>query len=319
MSTLLLLVCIAISCKKEKAAQKVILTFVSQDIPGNPTYTGHLAAQEKLLELSGGTMSIEFVQMTKHGTANEMVDICIDDDGLFDITFIGYTVLDYAIEDLFILSQVARESEHYLRILDSPFGEKLEAQFAEVGVVASPPWYYGMRRTTSNRPINSVADFKDLKMRTLPTPASEAFPKCMGAEIIHVGFQFLAEALKNGEVEAQENPVSVIEAAKLYENQKYLAMTEHEVAFSTYLMNKTRYDSLTEEQRKWYDEAVEYGRQVSTELVLQNEVDLIEKFKNEYGMTITYPDLNEIAEAMKPYYNELEAEYGSIVSELLAL
>lgn len=320
MSTLLLLTCIAISCgQKEKAPKKIVLSFVSQDIPGNPTYAGHLAAQEKLLEISGGMMSIEFVQMTKHGSLSEMIDICIDDDGIFDITFMGYTILDYAIDDLFILSQVARDYEQFLRILESPFGKGLEAQFAEVGVVASPPWYYGMRRTTSNTPINKVADFKNLKMRTLPTEASEAFPKCMGAEIVHVDFQFLAEALSSREVDAQENPVSVIEAAKLYEHQKYLAMTEHEISCSTYLINKTRYDAFTEEQRKWYDEAIEYGRQVSTELVLKNETELLEKFVNEYGMIITTPDLDEIHQAMKPYYDELEERYGSIFSELLAL
>lgn len=325
MATCILLACMMISCggsndKQAKASQNVSLIFATQDIPGSPTYTGYMAFQQKLAELSSGTMSIEFVQMTKYGSIQEMIEACLG--GAFDMTSVGYTDLDYAIEDLFILSVVARDLDHYITILDSPFGQNIQAQFYDVGVVASAPWYVGTRRTTSNIPINTLSNFEGLKFRIVANDAGEAFAqfaKQGGAELVPMGFQQLLAALRDGEIDAQENPLSTIEVAKIYEHQKYLAMTEHATACAGIFLNKAKYDQFSAEQKMWYNEAMSHGIETALAITLQNEVDLIDKLKTEYGMTVTYPNLDDIRAAMKPYYDSLVEKYGSVISELLAL
>ncbi len=305
------------SIKNNNNEEKIILVFGTQDNINSPGFVGYQAFADKLYELSQGTMLVEFTQMIKFDGVEQMINSVLE--GQFDIVAAGYSNLDYAIPDLFILSQVVRDLEHFTKILESPFGKKLQEQFHEVGVIPSNPWYMGTRRVTSNTPINELADFKKLKMRTVPTKAGQVFASNMGAEVVPLNFPELYDALANGTVNAQENPMSVIESAKLYEHQKYIAITEHVISITAVLLNKAKYDTFTTSQKVWYNEAINYGGQVSTDIVLENEASILDKFINEYGMIATYPNLAELRAAMAPHFDSLKEEYGNIITELLAI
>ncbi len=323
MLVMMALVCFAISCDgsnkkvQRNASENVTLIFATQDNQQSPAYDGYRAFATKLSELSGGTMTVEFVQMTKYSSVQDMLDAMFS--GTFDIASAGYSNLDYTIPDLFILSQILRDFEHLSKILESPFGKRLQAQFYDVGVVVSSPWYMGTRRTTSNTPINELADFKKLKMRTVPSEAGKVFATHMGTEVIPLSFAELPNALKDGRVNAQENPLSIIEASKFYEDQKYIAMTEHAISSTGIFLNKAKYDTFTPEQKMCYNTAIIYGGEVASDIVAQNEANLLDKLVTEYGMTVTYPDLAELRAAMEPHYDTLREIYGSVVDELLSI
>lgn len=300
-----------------KSEEKITLIFATQDTPDSPSFTGYQAFADKIYELSNGTMVVEFTQMIKFSGVEEMLNCLVSEE--FDLAAAGYTNLDYLIHDLFILSQAVKDFDHFMRILDSPFGRKLQKQFYEVGVVASAPWYMGSRHMTSNTPINELADFKKIKMRTVPTEAGQVFASHMGAEIVPLNFPELYDALKNGTVDAQENPLSTIEAAKLYEHQKYIAMTKHTISITAVFLSREKYDTFTIEQKAWYNEAIMHGGEVTSQIIIENEANLLDKLVSEYGMTVTYPNLDELHKAMQPHYDSLIEKYGSVISELLEL
>ncbi len=87
--------------------------------------------------------------------------------------------------------------------------------------------YYGTRHTTSNKPIKSCADMKGLKIRVPDVPAYLAMPRACGANTTPIAFAEVYLALQNGTVEAQENPLTTIEAKKFYEVQKHIVLTGH--------------------------------------------------------------------------------------------
>ncbi len=308
-STILLLMTIT-SCGDSKASpkstEKITLNFVTQDDTESPTYAGYRAFAEKLSELSGGTMTVEFMQMTKFGSTKEMIDTMLN--GTFDIVSAGYTDMRYAVPELGILGNTMKDFDHLVRIMDSKFGGELYAKMNDAGVIASSPWYMGTRRTTSNRPINSVADFKGLKMRTTPTGTN--FATRMGADVYPIAFAELPQALAEGVVDAQENPMSIIEASKLYQWQNYIAFTEHAISTTGVFLSKPVYDSFTAEQKMWYNEAIQYGAETCTEIVRENEATLLDKFVNEYGMTATYPDREEILNLLLISREELVELFG---------
>lgn len=59
----------------------------------------------------------------------------------------------------------------------------------------------------------------------------------------------LPMALKQGFADGQENPVSVIYSFKIYETQKYLAMTGHTCNSMVHVMSKKTWDKLTPKQQ----------------------------------------------------------------------
>ncbi len=68
---------------------------------------------------------------------------------------------------------------------------------------------------------------KGLKIRVPDVPAYMATPKSCGANPTPIAFAEVYLALQNGTVDAQENPLTTIEAKKFYEVQKAIMMTSH--------------------------------------------------------------------------------------------
>ncbi len=289
-----------------KSTEKITLNFVTQDDTESPTYIGYRAFANKLSEISGGTMTVEFMQMTKFGSTQEMVETMLN--GTFDIASAGYTDMKFAAPEVETIGFVLKDFDHLTRIMDSEVGRELHAAMNEAGVIASSPWYVGTRRTTSNRPINSVADFKGLRMRTTPTGTN--FATRMGADVYPIAFAELPQALAEGRVDAQENPMSIIEASKLYQWQDHIAITDHATSVTGVFLSKPKYDTFTAEQKMWYNEAIQYGAETCTEIVRSNEATLLDKFVNEYGMTVTYPSRDEIKALMAYSQDELLNNFG---------
>ena len=68
---------------------------------------------------------------------------------------------------------------------------------------------------------------KGLKMRVPDVPAYLALPSACGANPTPIAFAEVYLALQNGTVDAQENPLTTIEAKKFYEVQKAIILTGH--------------------------------------------------------------------------------------------
>lgn len=302
---------VIVGCSSGETEQKnIVLSLGTQDNPGNPLYTGYEAFAEKLAELSAGTMTVEIFPSSQLGTSKETFDQVIT--GELDMATAGYPDMSYIIPELILVGQVyvVRDYEHLLKIIDSEYGQMIDQKFADLGVHVAGVWYSGVRQTTSNRPLNSISDFQGLKLRTPQVEALITFTEATGASASPIAFSELYLALQTGQVEAQENPLSTIESQKIYEVQDYLAITDHFLASAAVFINEEKYNSFTDEQKAWFNEAVAYGGQITKDIIEEEESSLLDKFQNEYGITITYPDLQAFRDAMIPYYAKLEAEYG---------
>ncbi len=309
-----------IGCFGGNKTEKTVLSLVVQDIPSNPSYKGYLAFKQKLEEVSGGRMTLEIIQLTKFGTLNDKFETV--SSGQFDVVAVGYSDMADIVPDLELIGApyIARDYEHFLKIMNAEYGEIVRNDFDELGVILCDSWYVGIRHVTSNKPINSVADFEGLKMRVPPSENLVAFAEAMGAIPVEVSFQEIYQALRAREADAQENPLSIIESKKIFELHKYIAMTGHVLTIVPILVNKAKYASFTEKQKAWFDEAVAYGGQVCNDIVVQEEKTLLDKFTIGNGMLITYPDKDELRKAMQGYYNKLEEKFGAdVISNILAI
>ena len=89
-------------------------------------------------------------------------------------------------------------------------------------------WDLGFRQTTtSNRPVNVAADLDGLKLRTPIAPSLISMFRALKAAPVGMQFGDVYSALQTHIVDGQENPLSQVEAGKLYEVQKYVSMTNH--------------------------------------------------------------------------------------------
>ena len=89
-------------------------------------------------------------------------------------------------------------------------------------------WDNGFRQTTtSTKPIKLPDDFKGVKLRVPVSPLWTSMFSALGASPTSINFSEVYSALQTRIVDGEENPLSLIDSAKLYEVQKYCSLTNH--------------------------------------------------------------------------------------------
>ncbi len=113
--------------------------------------------------------------------------------------------------------------------MDGKLGAHVRAAIAKVGLHAfEKMWDNGFRQmTTSGKPIESAADMNGLKIRVPVSPLSIAMFKALSAAPASLQFSEVYSSLQTRIVDAQENPLPIIQVAKLYEVQKSCALSNH--------------------------------------------------------------------------------------------
>jgi tripartite ATP-independent transporter DctP family solute receptor len=130
------------------------------------------------------------------------------------------------------INAIAFAFETYDRVwaaMDGDLGNHVRAQFEKVNLFVFPKMLdNGYRNITSGaKPINNPDDMKGFKIRVPGNQLWVTMFKALGAAPTPVNFGELYAALQTRVVDGQENPLALISSAKLYEVQKFIALSEH--------------------------------------------------------------------------------------------
>jgi tripartite ATP-independent transporter DctP family solute receptor len=113
--------------------------------------------------------------------------------------------------------------------MDGEVGKFIRTNIEKVGLVPfEAMWDNGFRQiTSSTHPINTPDDLKNFKIRVPVVPLWVALFSALGAAPVSIPLNEAYSALQTRIADGQENPLALIEAAKFYEVQKYLSLTNH--------------------------------------------------------------------------------------------
>ena len=113
--------------------------------------------------------------------------------------------------------------------MDGQLGAHVRAAIEKVGLhPLERVWDIGFRQiTTSGRAINNAQDMAGLKIRVPVSALFVSMFKALGAAPGSLQFAELYTALQTKVYDAQENPLTIIQIAKMYEVQKYCSLTNH--------------------------------------------------------------------------------------------
>ncbi len=201
--------------------------------------------------------------------------------------------------------------DHAYRVLDGPFKKWAAPDLDKHGLIFLSNWEWGFRNlTNSKHPVNNPEDVKGLKIRTPPELSNQAAMEALGGNVQTITFPELPMALKQGVVDGQENPVSVIYAYKIYETQKHLAMTGHTYNSMVHVISKKIWLKLTKKQQKIIQEESQKAGNYMRQTLRAAEKDQIKKLEK-LGMTVTYPDVTKFKNKMAPAYKRMEESVGT--------
>ena len=193
---------------------------------------------------------------------------------------------------------IFRDGEHLLAYSKSAvFKEMIDGFREKTGIQILAYTYYGARQTTSNKPFTECAGMKGLKIRVPDVPAYRATPEACGANPTPIAFAEVYLALQNGTVDAQENPLTTIEAKKFYEVQKHIMMTGHIVDGLTTQVAPHVWSKLSDAEKKIFsDVALEAAAKASAQ-IKQREAELVDEFKRK-GITINQVNRQSFVDAV---------------------
>src|SRR6185437_10725448 len=130
--------------------------------------------------------------------------------------------------------------------MDGALGTLVRGEIAKRGLYAFAKMYdNGYREiTSSTKPIKTPEDLNGFKIRVPASPLWTSMFKAFGASPTTINFSEVYSALQTHVVDGQENPLSLIDTAKLYEVQKYVAITNHMWDGFWFLANKKAFEAM---------------------------------------------------------------------------
>jgi tripartite ATP-independent transporter DctP family solute receptor len=169
--------------------------------------------------------------------------------------------------------------------------------------------YRGARQMTAKMAVYSPADLKDKRFRGVPLQLWTTMIKGMGAVPTPVEVAELPTALMTGMVIGQENPLTMINANKLYEVQTHVMLTGHMQNVLPVFINERTWQSIPEKDRAIMSEvAAEVGEE-TLKLGLEAETKLIDELKKK-GMTfITERDGLKVDEFRKSVSAQVNTDF----------
>jgi tripartite ATP-independent transporter DctP family solute receptor len=113
--------------------------------------------------------------------------------------------------------------------MDGDLGKVIRDDIASKGVVCLDKiWESGFRNiTTSTKAIHNAADLAGLKIRVSPGKIRIDTFQSLGASPAPIALSELYTSLQTHVVDAQENPLVLINQQKFFEVQKYVSLSEH--------------------------------------------------------------------------------------------
>jgi tripartite ATP-independent transporter DctP family solute receptor len=193
---------------------------------------------------------------------------------------------------------IFRDGDHLLKYAQSDvFKELSDGYRQKSGVQITAVTYYGARHTTSNKPFADCAGMKNLKIRVPDAPAYMATPKACGANPTPIAFAEVYLALQNGTVDAQENPLTTIEAKKFYEVQKHILLTGHIVDSLATQIGPHVWSKLSDADKTLFTDVMRQAATSATNDIKKREAELVGEFKKR-GLAVTTVDPKTFREAV---------------------
>jgi tripartite ATP-independent transporter DctP family solute receptor len=212
---------------------------------------------------------------------------------------------------IFDIPFLFRDKAHARAVLDGPIGQEMLTKFEPKGFKALAWAENGVRHmTNSKRAVNSPDDLKGLKMRTMENPVHVTAYKGLGIVTTPMAFPEVFTALQQGTVDGQENPLSVIMAAKFDQVQKHLSLTGHVYSPAIFLMTKAAYDKLSAADKQAFLDSAKEAAKANRARVDEDDAKGVAELRSKGMSVVENLDKAKFVAQLAPINAEFEKQFG---------
>ena len=218
----------AITTSRSQAAE-FSLKLANNSPVTHPQSVRQQEAAERIKAATNGAVEIALFPNNQLGSDTDMLSQLRS--GAIDFFTLSGLILSTLVPPASIngIGFVFKDYDAVWKAMDGKLGAYVRGEIDKRGLIAMDKiWDNGFRQiTSSTHPIKGPADLKGFKIRVPVSPLWTSMFQALGASPISINFAEVYSALQTKIAEGQENPLSLIQIAKLYEVQKYVSMTSH--------------------------------------------------------------------------------------------
>lgn len=298
--------------RRASAAAKIRLRYGTAFPNSHPGAKRILEAAEAIKTATNGLVDLQVYPGSQLGGEADMFSQT--QSGALD--FMSTSGVNQTVVPVGGINAIAFAFESYDQVwaaMDGDLGNHVRTAFGKAGLHVLPKVLdNGYRNITSSaKPIVTPEDLKGFKIRVPGNPLWVTLFKTLGASPTPIDFGELYAALQTRIVDGEENPLALIQSAKLYEVQKYISLTGHIWDGHYIFANAEKWAGLPAEVQKAITDALSQAAEQERQDIRQfNEQVSAEMAKA--GVTINKVDTKPFRDALRNggYYGDWKAKFG---------
>lgn len=226
--------------------------------------------------------------------------------GNAEMAYVSFQLIADAIPKFGLLTAgyLFQDADHYRKFIESDLGAEFKDTVRdEMGIEILSVCYLGTRQLNLRKAMD-VQTPDDLKGVKLRMPGSDAWlflGEALGANPTPLPFSEVYLGLQTGTVDAQDNPLPTVEAAKFYEVTEQITLTSHLVDGLPMVVNAQTWEQLDDGQKAHMTEAAQVACDWNNERRYAEE-DRLVAFFEEQGLTVTTPDVDAFRSHVQEVY-----------------
>lgn len=276
----------------------------------HPYHLGAMFWSEKMMEYSGGTLSLDIYPANQlatgakavEGNAAGTIDIAIENAMTYSNVVPSFDAMN--------MPYMFDTAEQAFEMMKTEEAQIFAEECEKYNLKLLGYWYNGWRNVSNSiRPIEKVEDLEGLTIRIAESQVFADMMNALGMNAVPLANGELFTALQMGTVDAQENPQNNYINNKYYEVNRYFSMTRHVFSIEPVTMNLDVWNSLTAEEQeavqKSFDEAAVYQIELAQKT---EEEQLAQYLADGADIVVTYiDDLEPFKAAVAPVIEKYKA------------
>lgn len=284
---------------------------------GSALHTASERLAKRLAKKSNGRITVTIHPNQELGNDHQMVEMARN--GELDLLLtptaklsIPIPAMQYADLPFYFNSR-----EELYAMLDGEPGELLLSKLKSIGLVGIAFWDNGFKHFTANRPILRPEDLKGLRFRTMKSRIIMDQFSSLGATPVPIDFHSTYQALADGIVDGQENPLVAIANMKFHEVQSHLTLSNHAYLGYVFSISAKTFSALPIDIRELIHQTIHELTTWEREETRRREVEFLAQIQ-EAGITI-HKLSSEQHNAFQQALAHIPDRFGSLIgADLMA-
>lgn len=275
----------------------------------HPTHIGLTAFADHINKTLGDKYRVEVYPSELLGSQTEMV--ALTQTGAIDLVVASNAIMETFSSkyQIFNLPYLFSSAEAYHAAMDDPeVTDPIFLTTEKAGFITVTWLDAGTRNFyTVNKPVNSPADLKGLKIRVQQSPTNVEMMRLLGGTATPMGFGDVYTALQANIIDGAENNELALTDNGHGDVCKYYSYDMHQMVPDLVLANYELLAGLSAEERGIFDEGFQIINRTQREAWEEAVAAAKDKAENQQGVQFLYPDTAPFQQAVAPLHDSVLA------------